>query len=180
MKLPIYQVDAFASEVFRGNPAAVVPYAEPLSTELMQSIAMENNLSETAFIQASGPGHYRIRWFTPAVEVDLCGHATLAAAWVVINELEPGLVRVLFDSGVGRLEVDARDGRLILDFPSRPPAPIGIEPALVEETLGLIMGPELQARMAAAAIARSRDFETRAFMRRAREVWADVVRRGRT
>ena len=132
MKLPIYQVDAFASEVFRGNPAAVVPYAEPLSTELMQSIAMENNLSETAFIQASGPGHYRIRWFTPAVEVDLCGHATLAAAWVVINELEPGLGGVLFDSGVGRLEVDARDGRLILDFPSRPPRPIEIDPALVE------------------------------------------------
>ncbi|MBX7186299.1 MAG: PhzF family phenazine biosynthesis protein [Vicinamibacteria bacterium] len=131
MKLPIYQVDAFASEVFRGNPAAVVPYVEPLSTELMQSIAMENNLSETAFIQSSGPGHYRIRWFTPTVEVDLCGHATLAAAWVVINELEPGLTRVLFDSGVGRLEVDAREGRLILDFPSRPPRPIEIDPALV-------------------------------------------------
>jgi len=132
MKLPIYQVDAFASEVFRGNPAAVVPHVEPLSAELMQSIAMENNLSETAFIQASGPGHYRIRWFTPAVEVDLCGHATLAAAWVVMNELEPGLARVLFDSGVGRLEVDAKEGRLILDFPSRPPRPIDIEPGLAE------------------------------------------------
>lgn len=132
MKLPIYKLDAFANEVFRGNPAAVVPYAEPLSAELMQSIAMENNLSETAFIQATGPGHYRIRWFTPAVEVDLCGHATLAAAWVVLNELEHGLERVLFDSGVGRLEVDAREGRLILDFPSRPPLPIDIEPALVE------------------------------------------------
>ncbi len=132
MKLPIYQVDGFASEVFRGNPAAVVPYAHPLSAELMQSIAMENNLSETAFIQATGPGHYRIRWFTPAVEVDLCGHATLAAAWVVINEIEPGLSRVLFDSGVGRLEVEARDGRLILDFPSRPPRPIEIEAALAE------------------------------------------------
>lgn len=132
MKLPIYQVDAFASAVFRGNPAAVVPYEGPLSAELMQSIAMENNLSETAFIQASGPGHYRIRWFTPAVEVDLCGHATLAAAWVVMNELEPGLTRVLFDSGVGRLEVDAKEGRLILDFPSRAPRPIEIDPALAE------------------------------------------------
>lgn len=132
MKLPIYQVDAFASEVFRGNPAAVVPHVEPLSAELMQSIAMENNLSETAFIHRSGAGHYRIRWFTPAVEVDLCGHATLAAAWVVMNELEPGLERVLFDSGVGRLEVDARDGRLILDFPSRPPRPIDSAPELVE------------------------------------------------
>lgn len=132
MKLPIYQVDAFASEVFRGNPAAVVPHAEPLSAELMQSIAMENNLSETAFIQSSGSGHYRIRWFTPAVEVDLCGHATLAAAYVVMNELEPRLPRVAFDSGVGRLEVDARDGRLILDFPSRPPQPADIEPELTE------------------------------------------------
>jgi len=132
MKLPIYQVDAFASAVFRGNPAAVVPYIEPLSAELMQSIATENNLSETAFIQASGPGHYRIRWFTPSVEVDLCGHATLAAAWVVMDELEPGLSRVLFDSGVGRLEVDAKDGRLILDFPSRPPRPIDIEPGLAD------------------------------------------------
>ena len=132
MKLPIYQVDAFASEVFRGNPAAVVPYEDPLSTELMQAIAMENNLSETAFIHRSGPGRYRIRWFTPAVEVDLCGHATLGAAWVVMNELEPGLQRVLFDSGVGRLEVDARGGRLILDFPSRPPRPIDIDPVLAE------------------------------------------------
>ena len=132
MKLPIYQVDAFASEVFRGNPAAVVPYTEPLSADLMQKIAMENNLSETAFIQTSGSGQYRIRWFTPAVEVDLCGHATLAAAYVVMNDLEPGLPRVVFDSGVGLLEVDARDGRLILDFPSRPPQPIDMAPELVE------------------------------------------------
>jgi PhzF family phenazine biosynthesis protein len=132
MKLPIYQVDAFASDVFRGNPAAVVPYNEPLSAELMQKIAMENNLSETAFIQSSGPGHYSIRWFTPTVEVDLCGHATLAAAFVVMSELEQGLGRVMFNSGVGLLEVDARDGRLILDFPSRPPRPIEIAPALAE------------------------------------------------
>ena len=132
MKLPIYQVDAFASEVFRGNPAAVVPYNEPVSTELMQKVAMENNLSETAFIQRSGAGQYRIRWFTPSVEVDLCGHATLAAAHVVMTELEPGLQRVAFNAGVGPLEVEVRDGRLILDFPSRPPRAIDIEPALVE------------------------------------------------
>lgn len=132
MKLPIYQVDAFASEVFRGNPAAVVPYREPLSAELMQAIAMENNLSETAFIQSSGPGHYGIRWFTPSVEVDLCGHATLAAAYVVMNELEPGLKRVVFNSGVGLLEVEVHHERLVLDFPSRPPVPIEIPPALAE------------------------------------------------
>jgi PhzF family phenazine biosynthesis protein len=132
MKLPIYQVDAFASEVFRGNPAAVIPYTEALSAELMQSIAMENNLSETAFIQATGSGHYRIRWFTPSVEVDLCGHATLAAAHVVMNELEPGLRRAVFNSGVGLLEVDASQDRLILDFPSRPPRRIDTDPALAE------------------------------------------------
>ena len=132
MKLPIYQVDAFASEVFKGNPAAVVPYNEPVSTEVMQKVAMENNLSETAFIQSSGSGHYRIRWFTPAVEVDLCGHATLAAAHVVMNELEPGLKRVVFSAAVGPLEVAARDGLLILDFPSRPPQPADIAPELSE------------------------------------------------
>ncbi len=89
MKLPIYQVDAFASAVFRANPAAVVPGKEPLCAELLQAITMENNLSETAFIQSFGPGQYGIRWFTPTVEVDRCGHATLAAAHVVMTELEP-------------------------------------------------------------------------------------------
>ncbi len=132
MKLPIYQLDAFASEVFRGNPAAVIPYVEPLSTELMQAIAMENNLSETAFIQRSGPGRYAIRWFTPAVEVDLCGHATLAAAYVAMTELEPGLSRVAFSSGVGVLDVETHEGRLTLDFPSRPPKPIETPEALAE------------------------------------------------
>lgn len=132
MKLSIHQVDAFASKVFRGNPAAVVPYQEPISPELMQSIAMENNLSETAFIQSSGAGHYGIRWFTPSVEVDLCGHATLAAAHVVMNDLEPGLERVVFNSGVGVLDVEKRDDLLILDFPSRPPKRIEVPAALSE------------------------------------------------
>lgn len=132
MKLPIFQVDAFASEVFRGNPAAVVPHVEPLSAELMQKVAMENNLSETAFIQRAGPGRYAIRWFTPAMEVDLCGHATLAAADVVMREIEPGLGRVAFISGVGVLEVERHEGRLVLDFPSRPPKPIETPEALVE------------------------------------------------
>ena len=132
MKLPIYQVDAFASEVFRGNPAAVVPYAEPLSAEMMQAIARENNLSETAFIHRSGAGQYAIRWFTPAVEVDLCGHATLAAAYVVMTELEPGLSQTAFSSGVGVLDVQTHDDRLTLDFPSRPPRPIATPDALAE------------------------------------------------
>ena len=132
MKLPIYQVDAFASEVFRGNPAAVVVCDEALPPETMQSIAMENNLSETSFIQRTAPGHYSIRWFTPTVEVDLCGHATLAAARVVVTDLEPGLSHVAFASGVGVLDVEQRGERLVLDFPSRPPRSIPVAPELSE------------------------------------------------
>ena len=132
MKLPIYQVDAFASAVFRGNPAAVVLCPEPLAPEVMQSIAMENNLSETSFVQKTAPGQYTIRWFTPSVEVDLCGHATLAAAHVVVTELEPELTHVAFTSGVGVLEVERRGERLILDFPSRPPKPIETATELAE------------------------------------------------
>jgi PhzF family phenazine biosynthesis protein len=132
MRLPIFHVDAFASEVFKGNPAAVVPYTEPLGAEMMQRIALENNLSATAFIQRSGEGHYSVRWFTPTVEIDLCGHATLAAAHVVVTELETGLDRVVFNSEVGVLEVENRGGRLVLDFPSRPPKPAEATPALVE------------------------------------------------
>lgn len=145
MKLPIYQVDAFASEVFRGNPAAVVPCSEPLPTELMQNIAMENNLSETAFIHRAADGHYDIRWFTPAVEVDLCGHATLAAAYVVVNELEPGVRSVAFNSGVGLLEVEVRDDSFILDFPSRPPRPVQTTAAL-DEAMGKAPIEVLKAR----------------------------------
>jgi PhzF family phenazine biosynthesis protein len=131
MRLRIFQVDAFASALFRGNPAAIVPSPYPLSEELMQKIAMENNLSETAFIVrqngGDGDGRYAIRWFTPALEVDLCGHATLGAAWVILNELEPGLLGVTFETkGAGLLTVRRDEGdpeRLVMDLPSRPPAP---------------------------------------------------------
>ncbi|MFY8037744.1 MAG: PhzF family phenazine biosynthesis protein, partial [Cyclobacteriaceae bacterium] len=84
MELKVYQVDAFASQVFKGNPAAVCPLTEWLPDSVMQNIAMENNLSETAFYVKEKEG-FRIRWFTPAVEVDLCGHATLATAFVLFN-----------------------------------------------------------------------------------------------
>jgi PhzF family phenazine biosynthesis protein len=116
MELPIYQVDAFASGPFRGNPAAICPLDAWLSDSLMQSIAEENNLAETAFYVREGEG-YRIRWFTPTVEVDLCGHATLAAASVL------ALPKVVFQSKSGELTV-TRDGeRYTLDFPSLPPTP---------------------------------------------------------
>lgn len=106
--LPLYQVDAFTAERFRGNPAAVMPLTEALPAALMQSIAAENNLSETAFLQRR-PGasvEYNIRWFTPALEVQLCGHATLASAAVVFEKLEPLATRVTFHSMSGPLYVE--------------------------------------------------------------------------
>jgi len=122
-RLPLFQVDSFSDRVFGGNPAAIVPLPEWLSGESMQAIAAENNLSETAFIVGEGSA-WEIRWFTPTAEVDLCGHATLAAAWVVRNELSPGVEAIRFDSASGPLNVSADDqGRLVLDFPARPPSP---------------------------------------------------------
>lgn len=131
--LPIYQVDAFTAEVFRGNPAAVCPLPEWLPDPVMQSIAAENNLAETAFF-VGGSGRYHLRWFTPAVEVDLCGHATLASAFVLFHHLEPHLEEVRFESRSGPLFV-RRDGDwLTLDFPSLPPErlepPAGLAEAL--------------------------------------------------
>ena len=108
MKLSLYQVDAFASRVFAGNPAAVVPLERWLPDGVLQAIAAENNLSETAFFVGAG-GEYEIRWMTPTAEVDLCGHATLASAWVVFNLLEPGRRAVAFRSKSGELRV-GRDG----------------------------------------------------------------------
>lgn len=119
MELEIYQVDAFTDRVFGGNPAAVCPLDEWLPDELLQRIALENNLSETAFFVGEGDG-YRIRWFTPTVEVDLCGHATLASAYVLFQELGFEGELLSFQSKSGPLAV-SRDGkRIVLDFPARP------------------------------------------------------------
>ena len=120
MEIPIHHIDAFVtSGVFTGNPAAVCPLREWLPDRVMQSIATENNLSETAFF-VGGNGVYEIRWMTPAAEIDLCGHATLASAHVVFSKLEPGRTEVRFDSMSGPLPVRADGERLVLDFPSRP------------------------------------------------------------
>jgi PhzF family phenazine biosynthesis protein len=122
LKLPMYQVDAFSGRVFAGNPAAVCPLDNWLPDEQMQSIAAENNLSETAFFVPNQAG-YDLRWFTPKVEVDLCGHATLASAFIVLNDLAPSESQVRFETRSGTLTV-TRDGDLYsLDFPARPPAP---------------------------------------------------------
>jgi PhzF family phenazine biosynthesis protein len=131
-RLPIYQVDAFASRVFAGNPAAVVPLSGWLDDATLQGIAAENNLSETAFL-VGGKGDYEIRWFTPQVEVDLCGHATLASGWVVLERLERGRAAVRFRTReAGDLRVE-RDGELLsLELPSRPPRRVEPPPGLAE------------------------------------------------
>ena len=121
MKIPLYQVDAFTSRLFGGNPAAVCPLESWLDDRTMQAIAAENNLAETAFFVGRG-GRYDLRWFTPLVEVDLCGHATLASAFVIFNRLEPSLEAVSFGSKSGELRVTRNGDRLTLDFPAWPPA----------------------------------------------------------
>lgn len=117
--LPIYVVDAFTDRLFGGNPAAVMPLERWLPDATLQSIAAENNLSETAFILRQGED-YAIRWFTPTVEVPLCGHATLASARVVLGELEPSLDGVVFHGKSGALPVTRDGARLSLDFPATP------------------------------------------------------------
>lgn len=129
-RIPIYQVDAFASRVFTGNPAGVCPLEKWLPDEQMQAIAAENNLAETAFFVRNGEG-YNLRWFTPAVEVDLCGHATLASAFIIFNELTPSAQSVQFSTKSGKLVV-TRDGDLLsLDFPARPPMECQVYPGLI-------------------------------------------------
>jgi PhzF family phenazine biosynthesis protein len=138
MELPLYQVDAFASEPFRGNPAAVMPLDAWLPDATLQAIAAENNLSETAFLVRNGPD-YDLRWFTPELEIDLCGHATLASGFVVLAELEPLRESVTFHTRSGPLAV-TRDGpRLAMDFPARPPEPCATPEGLAR---GLGRAPE--------------------------------------
>jgi PhzF family phenazine biosynthesis protein len=121
-RYPIYQVDAFTDKIFAGNPAAVVPLERWLPAEVMQRIAAENNLAETAFFVRLNEG-YHIRWFTPEIEQDLCGHATLAAAHVIARHLNPGLPAVTFQSISGELTVEVMDEMLTLNFPARKPQP---------------------------------------------------------
>ena len=117
MKLPIYQVDAFSDSLFQGNPAAVVPLSEWLEDSVMQSIASENNLAETAFFIPKGPG-FQLRWFTPAVEVDLCGHATLASAHVLFQHLGFEKEEIAFQSRSGILKVRRDNDWYVMDFPA--------------------------------------------------------------
>jgi len=132
MNLTIYQIDAFTKEVFKGNPAAIVPLEEWLEADLMQKIALENNLSETAFF-VKNADVYEIRWFTPTFEIDLCGHATLASAFVIFECLKLEESSVKFHSHKsGELSVEKKDDILVLDFPSRPVSEIEIPDGLIE------------------------------------------------
>jgi PhzF family phenazine biosynthesis protein len=148
MKLNIYQVDAFAENVFEGNPAAIVPLNDWLPEELMQKIAMENNLSETAFI-IKDEDEYQIRWFTPEYEIDLCGHATLASAYIIKNFLEPHIAEINFTTQkAGPLRATAHEGMYTLDFPSRMPKQTPVPDQLLK-SIGISTAVE---------ILRSRDY----------------------
>lgn len=130
MTIKMYQVDAFTSKVFGGNPAAVCPLDSWLDDALMQKIANENNLSETAFFVQLG-NKFHIRWFTPTSEVDLCGHATLASAYVIFNILDYGSDKIKFDSKSGELIVERENDLIKLNFPSRNPKQITAEEILL-------------------------------------------------
>jgi PhzF family phenazine biosynthesis protein len=135
MKLPIYQADAFTSELFGGNPAAVIPLEEWLPDGVMQNIAAENNLSETAFFVEEGDS-FRLRWFTPAVEVDLCGHATLATSHVLFEELGYEQPTINFNTLSGVLSVEKSGDRLVMNFPAVEPLQ-NEAPAILFQALGV-------------------------------------------
>lgn len=144
MLIPIYQVDAFSARLFAGNPAAICPLERWLPDEVMQSIAAENNLSETAFFVPEDSS-YRLRWFTPGVEVDLCGHATLASAHIVLTKLTPDRDSVSFHTRSGELIVRRAGDRYSMDFPARPPEHCEVHPRLIE-ALGTVPLEILAAR----------------------------------
>ncbi|MGD8567986.1 MAG: PhzF family phenazine biosynthesis protein [Gammaproteobacteria bacterium] len=129
MKLKIYQIDAFADRLFEGNPAAVCPLDKWLPDDMMQAIAAENNLSETAFFVPLDDG-FHIRWFTPVHEVNLCGHATLAGAYVLFHFMDYQQREVRFQSKSGLLTVKRDDDWLALDFPAQPPEPCAVPEAI--------------------------------------------------
>jgi len=132
MKIPIYQVDAFTDKIFGGNPAAVCPLESWLETEVMQKIAEENNLSETAFFVPQ-KDYFEIRWFTPKVEINLAGHPTLATAWVIFNQLNYSKDKIKFISPhSGELLIEKKGKLITMNFPSNKPERVGVEELLVK------------------------------------------------
>lgn len=153
MNIPFYHVDAFTRSVFAGNYAGVCFLDSWPGDSLLQSIAAENNLPETAFLVESGEG-YDLRWFTPSVEMDLCGHATLASAHVIFKHISPGLGKVDFATKSGMLSVERDGDLLVMDFPSRAPVPcpppdgiadmLGVEPVETLSSRDLIVLVEME------------------------------------
>ncbi len=143
MKLKIWQVDAFASKTLEGNPAAIVPLENWLDASLMQAIAAENNVAETAFFVKTGAGAYDLRWFAPSREVDLCGHATLASAWTIFNLLDTSLREARFMTRSGELLVLRGDGGNVMSLPSAPSEPFQSPPGFLE-ALGKALGTAQQ------------------------------------
>ena len=144
MKIRLFQVDAFTDILFKGNPAAICPLDSWLGEPLLQAVAAENNLSETAFFVKREP-YYELRWFTQKAEVDLCGHATLASAYVIFNYLDPSPDTVHFHTKSGPLSVARQDDLLAMTFPARPGVPCEA-PEILSEALGVPPGECLLSR----------------------------------
>ena len=142
MKLTLYQIDAFTNQLFGGNPAAVIPLKKWIDDGLMQKLAMENNLAETVFFVPSEKKgvDFDIRWFTPVLEINLCGHATLASAYVIFDILKTKKRKVVFNSKSGLLTVTKKKNILEMDFPSWPPERITEYP---DELLACLGNPEI-------------------------------------
>jgi PhzF family phenazine biosynthesis protein len=145
MKIPFYHIDAFAGKIFSGNPAAVCLLESWCNDITLQSIAAENNLSETAFLVPKTRDCYELRWFTPSVEIDLCGHATLASAFVIFSHVDLSISLVNFETASGLLSVKKSDSLLSMDFPSRVPLPIEMPP-LLSQALGIEPAEVLKSR----------------------------------
>ena len=135
MKLPLYQIDAFSDKIFGGNPACVVPLKKWLKDEILLKIAQENAVAETAFFVRKGK-NFHLRWFTPDIEMDLCGHATLATAYCIISELKLRDNKVIFETLSGKLSVEYKNSQYILELPSRDPE-LAELPEIIKKSLNI-------------------------------------------
>lgn len=136
MKIPFFHVDAFSSKAFGGNPAAVCVLTSWLDNDVLQKIAAENNLSETAFLVPTSPGNYDLKWFSPTTEIDLCGHATLASAFVLFSYYDLSKTVLKFQTASGELSVEKSEELLSMNFPARPPIEVA-PPKILTEALGV-------------------------------------------
>lgn len=136
MEIDIYQIDAFTDQLFGGNPAAICPLTEWLEDTILKQIAIENNLAETAFFVKQSDDTFHLRWFTPEIEMDLCGHATLATAFVLFEELGYQRENIKFNTQSGELSVRKVNDLIELDFPSRPPTPAEL-PSIIQQGINL-------------------------------------------